>query len=68
MTQEEAIRLLVQVAHLAQKCGVLTLSDAIQVAKAIDTVQPQNAEMRVADVGGGVLVSPRTSGDGRPKK
>jgi hypothetical protein len=73
MEKEQAIDLLVRVAHLAQERGLLRLSDALQVAQAIETLQPAPAEMRIErpepnEVGGGVLVTPRTAGDGRPKK
>jgi hypothetical protein len=64
MEKEQAINLLIQVAHLAQERGLLRLSDALQVAKAIETLQPEPAEMRIekpqpSEVGGGVLISPR---------
>lgn len=64
MTQEESIKLLIEVAKLAQANGIFNFADAIQVAKAIDVLQPQNA---VADVGGGTAGSPRHDGN-RPKK
>ncbi len=58
MEKEQAINVLIQVAHLAQHKGLFALADAVQVSKAIETLTPENAEM-CADVGGGVLVSPR---------
>jgi hypothetical protein len=77
MEKEQAIDLLVRVAHLAQQRGLLQLSDAVQVAKAIEVLQvaedQPEARMQIEkpqpnEVGGGVLVTPRTAGDGRPKK
>jgi hypothetical protein len=64
MEKEQAIDLLVRVAHLAQERGLLRLSEALQVAKAIETLQPAPAEMRIEkpqpnEIGGGILVSPR---------
>jgi hypothetical protein len=64
MEKEQAIDLLVRVAHLAQERGLLRLSDALQVAKAIETLLPAPAEMRIEkpqpnEIGGGILVSPR---------
>jgi hypothetical protein len=56
---------------------LLQLSDAVQVAKAIEVLQvaedQPEARMQIEkpqpnEVGGGVLVTPRTAGDGRPKK
>ncbi len=68
MENQEAINVLIQVAHLAQHKGLFALADAVQVAKAIEALTPKVAQMSVAesdaDVGGGVLVSPR---NGRPK-
>jgi len=77
MLKQDAINLLIQVAHLAQQRGLLELSDAVQVAKAIEVLQvvedqPQ-ARMGIEkpepnEVGGGTMGSPRFPGDGRPKK
>lgn len=41
MKNEQAIDILIQVAHLAQKAGVLSLQDAVAVAQAITTLQPK---------------------------
>lgn len=38
METKQAIEILVQVAHLAQKGGLLQLSDAVAVAQAINTL------------------------------
>ena len=56
MKQEEAIKLLVQVANLAQERGLFTLKDALVIAQAIDVVDPKDDKL---EVGGGVLISPR---------
>lgn len=37
MTQEEAIKILIQVANVAQSKGALSLEDAVVVKQAIDT-------------------------------
>lgn len=44
MTNEQAIKILVEVAKLAQKGGLLTLEDANAVLMAIQTVQPKVEE------------------------
>jgi hypothetical protein len=54
MENQEAINLLIQVAHLAQQRGLLALADAVKVAEAIDVLQPNEAK-----IGGGTVVSPR---------
>lgn len=41
MEQQQAIQILVQVANLAQKGGLLQLQDAVMVAKAIETLTPK---------------------------
>lgn len=41
MSQEQAIEVLVQVALLAQKGGLLQLQDAVLVAKAIEVLTPK---------------------------
>jgi len=41
METKQAIEILVQVAHLAQKGGLLALNDAIYVAQAIETLTPK---------------------------
>ena len=57
MTQEEAIKLLVQVAKLAQERGLLKLSEAVPVASAVQILDPNFDEK--AEIGGGILTSPR---------
>jgi chemotaxis methyl-accepting protein methylase len=44
MTNEQAIKILVEVAKLAQKGGLLTLEDANAVLVAIQTVRPKVEE------------------------
>lgn len=44
MNKEQAITILVQVAHLAQKGGVLNLNDAVAVAQAIQVLEPKAEE------------------------
>jgi flagellar motor component MotA len=44
MTQEQAIEILVQVARLAQKGGLLSLEDANAVLAAIQAVTPKKEE------------------------
>ncbi len=41
METKKAIEILVQVAHLAQKGGLLQLADAVYVAQAIETLMPK---------------------------
>lgn len=41
MEQQQAIQILVQVANLAQKGGLLQLQDAVMVAKAIEILTPK---------------------------
>jgi len=41
METKQAIEILVQVAHLAQKGGLLQLADAVAVAQAINTLAPK---------------------------
>ena len=41
MEQQQAINILIEVAHLAQKGGLLQLQDAVVVAKAIETLTPK---------------------------
>jgi len=45
MTQEKAIEILVQVARLAQKGGLLSLEDANAVLAAIQVVTPKPEEV-----------------------
>ena len=40
MTREQAIDILIQVAHIAQKSGALGLQDAVAVAQAITVLKP----------------------------
>ena len=44
MSQEQAIEVLVQVANLAQKGGLLQLQDAVVVANAIEVLTPKKEE------------------------
>ena len=44
MTEKEAINILAQVANIAQEKGLLKLSDAVLVSKAIDTLIPAEIE------------------------
>lgn len=44
METKQAIEILVQVAHLAQKGGLLQLQDAVVVAKAIEVLTPKEEE------------------------
>jgi hypothetical protein len=41
METKQAIEILVQVAHLAQKGGLLQLQDAVAVAQAINVLAPK---------------------------
>jgi hypothetical protein len=41
METKQAIEILVQVAHLAQKGGLLNLNDAVAVAQAINVLAPK---------------------------
>lgn len=45
METNQAIEVLVQVAHLAQKGGLLQLADAVVVAKAIELLTPKEEEI-----------------------
>jgi hypothetical protein len=47
METKQAIEILVQVAHLAQKEGLLNLNDAVAVAQAINVVAPKQDEKEV---------------------
>jgi hypothetical protein len=44
METKQAIEILVQVANLAQKGGLLQLQDAVFVAKAIEVLTPKEEE------------------------
>ena len=46
MTSEQAIDILIQVAHLAQKGGLLQLNDAVAVAQAISILKPAKEEIK----------------------
>lgn len=54
MKKEQGIDILVQVANLAQAKGVLTIKDAVLVAKAIEAVglgqEPQASAIPVAEI------------------
>ena len=45
METNQAIEILVQVAHLAQKGGLLQLQDAVAVAQAINALTPKEEEI-----------------------
>jgi len=45
MESRKAIEILIQVAHLAQKGGLLQLADAVYVAQAIETLAPKEEEI-----------------------
>lgn len=44
METKQAIEILIQVAHLAQKGGLLSLQDATVVVKAIEVLTPKEDE------------------------
>jgi hypothetical protein len=44
METNQAIEILIQVAHLAQKGGLLQLNDAVAVAQAINVLTPKEEE------------------------
>lgn len=44
METKQAIEILIQVAHLAQKGGLLQLNDAVAVAQAINVMAPKEEE------------------------
>ena len=46
MTNEQAVQVLIQVAHLAQRGGVLQLNDAVAVAQAISVLAPAKEEVK----------------------
>lgn len=46
MTHEQAVEVLIQVAHIAQRAGALQLNDAVAVAQAISTLKPQKEEIK----------------------
>ncbi len=45
METKQAIEILIQVAHLAQKGGLLQLADAVYVAQAIETLALKEEEI-----------------------
>ncbi|CAB4154003.1 hypothetical protein UFOVP638_46 [uncultured Caudovirales phage] len=47
METKQAIEILVQVAHIAQKGGLLQLADAVAVAEAIKVVAPVEEQKEV---------------------
>jgi hypothetical protein len=46
MKNKQAINVLIQVAHLAQKGGLLQLNDAVAVAQAINALAPAKEEVK----------------------
>lgn len=46
MKDEQAIEILIQVAHIAQKAGALNLNDAVAVAQAINVLAPAKEEVK----------------------
>lgn len=46
MQKEQAIQVLIQVAHIAQKAGALQLNDAVAVAQAISLLSPAKEEAK----------------------
>lgn len=46
MDQKQAIEILVQVAHIAQKGGLLQLADAAAVVEAIKAVAPKEEDKK----------------------
>lgn len=46
MENKQAIDILIQVAHLAQKGGLLQLNDAVAVAQAITLLSPKKEEVK----------------------
>lgn len=46
MKDEQAIEILIQVAHIAQKAGALNLNDAVAVAQAISLLAPAKEEVK----------------------
>lgn len=46
MDNKQAIDILIQVAHLAQKGGLLQLNDAVAVAQAISILKPAKEEVK----------------------
>lgn len=48
MQKEQAIQVLIQVAHIAQKAGALQLNDAVAVAQAINILTPEKEEFKAS--------------------
>ncbi len=46
MNKEQAIEVLIQVAHIAQRAGALQLNDAVAVAQAINVLAPAKEEVK----------------------
>lgn len=46
MDNKQAIDILIQVAHLAQKGGLLQLNDAVAVSQAITVLSPNKEEVK----------------------
>ena len=46
MTHEQALNVLIQVAHIAQRAGALQLNDAVAVAQAISLLAPAKEEVK----------------------
>jgi hypothetical protein len=46
MKNEQSIEILIQVAHLAQKGGLLQLNDAVAVAQAISILKQKKEEVK----------------------
>ena len=46
MQKEQAIEVLIQVAHIAQRAGALQLHDAVAVAQAISLLTPAKEEVK----------------------
>lgn len=46
MDNKQAIDILIQVAHLAQKGGLLQLNDSVAVAQAISILKPLKEEVK----------------------
>ena len=59
MNNEQAIQVLIQVAHIAQRAGALQLNDAVAVAQAISLLAPAKEEVKTTYASG--TASPRRS-------
>ena len=49
METKKAIQILIEVAYLAQKGGLLGLNDAVAVAQAIDVLKPKQEQKEVKE-------------------